>query len=123
MKCIDPGHGYTVANYDGYPGNVQYITFMKRQGTGYPGNTSSYSGTNCQELVRVLIDRVIYLDNQIHCYHNTVILFLLRCTIWLLESRAARRHHRKISTSLLSIEKEVTCTTCGHIQCPIGTHS
>lgn len=124
MRVIDPGHKYLVDCYDHTPeGHMgQAVTFMKREGAEYPGNVGAYPGTNCQELLRVLIDRVKYLNNQQPCLSNKYILSDLREALRAFEDRAAIRHDIwnevgiRISTAD-SIETLPTCTTCGHIYC------
>ena len=62
MKVIDPGHKYELAHLDGNGHEV--LTFVKREGDGYPGNIDHHAGTNLQEVFRAALDRVKYLDNQ-----------------------------------------------------------
>lgn len=119
MRVLDLGHCYEVAGYDG--GCSQKITFMKREGEGYPFNIGSYGGTNCQELIRVLMDRVEYLDKQIPCAENRAILGCLRSALVLFEARAANRHGRDLVGPLDQIEQIPPCRECGHIQC--GGHN
>lgn len=117
MRRHDPGHYYAVDCYDG--GGEQHIHFMKRVGEGYPGNEgASHGGTNCQELLRVLIDRVLYLDGQAPCIENVSILTSLRIALAEFERRAARRHGlpSQIGHPDL-IEQYPTCRQCGHIVC------
>jgi hypothetical protein len=91
MECLDSGHLYRVEGYDG--GEPQTIRFLKRVGEGYPGNEApAYGGTNCQDVIRVLIDRVKYLDSQIPCDENKLIIKSLANAFWQFEKRAAERH-------------------------------
>lgn len=115
MQVVDKGHCYLVDSYDGGP--QQQVRFMKRLGDKYPGNLDAYWGTNCQELLRVLIDRVKYLDGQAHCFHNWLCIRLLRTTLYLFEHRAAKRHNRKLHLGRWTIESHPACKICGHIQC------
>lgn len=124
MKVLDPGHKYLLASYDGV--EYQELTFVKREGMGYPGNVGHYAGTNIQEVLRVLIDRVNYLNTQIYSVHNEIVLGFLRGAIYELEERAARRHNRTLtfdpySDPVENIETLPTCPTCGHIECK-GEH-
>lgn len=114
MEIIDAGHVYKPEIYDGY--NTETVVFMKREGVDYPGNIGHYAGTNCQELLRILIDRIKYLQNQIPCWQNSLSVKLLRIVIWLFEIRAAWIHNKK-SFVLAEIELEPTCKICGHIFC------
>jgi hypothetical protein len=124
MKVLDPGHYYQVDVYDNdaayAPYVEQVISFMKREGDGYPGNVGHHAGTNCQELIRVLIDRVYYLDNQIPHENNLAIIRHLQASLWLFEDRATERHKLpkySLDDPRPGIELEPTCTTCGHIVC------
>lgn len=120
MKIIDEGHAFILNQYDGETYRP-YIIFMKRFGANYPFNTGSHPGTNCQEVLRALISRINYLQKQIWCYQNWILIKLLRICIWLFEYRAARRHKRRIPFYIKNIELLWTCPTCGHIYCE-GKH-
>lgn len=118
MKVIDPGHKYALHTYDGGPAALdQELVFMKRQGKTYPGNVGNGPGTNCQELIRVLIDRVQYLDRQIQCEENKLIIVHLRAALLAFESRAAERHDRELGDLPAEIETIAACNKCGHIRC------
>lgn len=115
MKVLDQGHHYELDSFDG--GKPQYIRFMKRIGEKYPHNIGpAYPGTNCQDVLRALIDRVEYLDWQIPHLQNEVILGALRDALTAFEVRAAERHGRELFLSTI-IEHEPTCRRCGHISC------
>lgn len=123
MRVIDPGHKYELTEYDG--GTTQTITFMKREGDGYPGNVGHYPGTNLQEVIRALIDRVQYLNTQIPHDENRVLVGKLRDCLLHLEWRAAGNHEYQLEPLQLwdhwdddiPIETLRTCVTCGHIRC------
>ena len=118
MKVIDQGHKYEVDVYDGEPGQTEIRTYMKRKGPKYPGNKSQYPGTNCQEDLRVLIDRVEYLQKQDQCPHNLAIIEYLRRALWLFEDRAARRHNiDQFDFRPDDIQYAEACKTCGHVVC------
>lgn len=117
MKIIDAGHKYQVDSLDG--GEPQTIQFVKRIGDGFPFNGGDpVSGTNCQEVLRVLIDRTEYLGKQIPCAETEAALALMRTALLLFESRAARRHGRTLSLrDLHEAVRLQPCQKCGHIQC------
>jgi len=121
MKVIDPGHEYELNQLDVDPkaGIVlsNRLIFVKREGPKYPGNIGAHEGTNIQEVCRALIDRLKYLDNQIHDDRNITSIIKLRHVIWLLEDRAAERHGRGFDISYYNIETFPTCPNCGHIGC------
>jgi len=124
MKVHDPGHSYLVNKLAGTKESattevgVDLISFVKREGEGYPGNVGHHDGTNCQELIRVLIDRLQYLDNQIMDPANIHAIECLRTALLDLEMRAARRHGLRLPRSISrEIELLPTCLHCGHIVC------
>lgn len=106
MKVIDVGHEYDLDSYDG--GEPMRLTFVK---------------TNCQEVIRALINRVQYLQKQEECGENRIIIELLRRSLYQFEVRAAEQHGRLESLVNLpfGIENEPTCLTCGHVRCA-GDH-
>lgn len=117
MIVIDPGHSYLVDSLDG--GNPQPIDFVKREGQSYPGNIGHHPGTNCQELLRVLINRYQYLNKQIYSPHNISCIDYARRELWHLEYRASERHGRVLDVdTLVEIEDEPYCPKCGHIHRP-----
>jgi hypothetical protein len=119
LRIIDPGHKFGLRNLDG--DGEEILTFVKRDGEGYPGNVGHYEGTNIQEVIRALIARVQYLDLQVPCSENKVIVSRLRDCIRLLEIRAAKRHKRTYPDALLhsrgAVEAMATCNLCGHVAC------
>lgn len=125
MKVIDPGHHYHLIALDGSPGGFETLQFVKREGKDYPGNEGSMPGTTTQEVLRALIDRMEYVNDQIPCPENFNVLRKLRESIYQLELRAAKRHGRTlyISDSELSkIEMLPTCVKCNHIGCEGECH-
>jgi hypothetical protein len=115
MKIFDAVHTYALDGYDGAA--RQLLIFMKREGPGYPFNVGSYGGTNCQEVMRALIDRILYLDRQVACAENQIALAGIRSALYAFEIRAARRHGRELQSTVPNIETAETCGTCGHIDC------
>jgi hypothetical protein len=116
MDVVDAGHDYYLTSYDGsWP---QRLTFVKREGEGYPFNVGHHPGTNCQEVLRALIDRVQYLQRQIPSAANESVLKHLRLALRDFELRAAFRHGRPLPAfDLNEIELQPTCDACGHIGC------
>lgn len=121
MNVVDPGHAYLLNVLDG--DKAQPLVFVKRQGPAYPGNENSYPGTNLQEVLRACIDRVKYVDSQLPCDENKLVLGHLRHCIRLLEVRAAMRHGRDVdmfdyrNRTMSTVETMPTCPECGHIGC------
>jgi hypothetical protein len=121
VKVLDPGHRYELAIFDGDESFARVLQFVKREGEGYPGNVGHHEGTNIQEVLRALIDRLLYLDNQVPDHRNRDIVRRLRDSIWDLEKRAAERHGRDLQFRDIEhepdIENEPVCRKCGHIGC------
>lgn len=121
MQVADAGHYYLLHELDVHPdafGCVQSLTFVKREGEGYPGNVGSHPGTTVQEVLRACINRVKYCEHQIPAPENKETILCLRSAILFLEIRAAKRHGRELKMRAgWDIENDPTCPTCGHVQC------
>ena len=124
MKVIDAGHLYELQMYSpvgeaSKPFTKDYITYFKKIGENFPGNAGkAYSGVNCQEVLRVLIDRCKYLNNQKPCSETMEIISLLREALYQFEFRAARVKGALLPP-IINIEDVLPCDKCGHIY----THS
>jgi hypothetical protein len=122
MRVLDPGHQYELSVISSHleperaarDGTLipETLTFVKRVGDHYPGNKQpQYSGTTTQEVIRALIDRTKYVDNQIPSNHNVVVIDGLRSALYSLELRAAAERGDRPYFDL------ETCATCGHVLC------
>ena len=121
MRVMDPGHDYELDVLDG-DFTIQ-LTFVKRVGEGYPGNLTDYPGTNMQEVLRALIDRCKYVENQIPDERTRAAMWHLRRAMVQLEVRAAERHGREWDIgNNLDIERYRPCEKCGHIGCDGTCH-
>ncbi len=123
METIDPGHQYLLTYFDGPP-EVQggVLTFVKRNDPPdkYPGNTTAYPGTQIQEVLRALVSRVQYVNNQVPCEQTSKVEDYLLRSIWLLEERHCERHGRPGTMDAVDVGTVDTvpfCQTCGHIMC------
>ena len=83
MKVTVPGHMYLLEHLDGT--KTQQIHFVDR------GHGRDQEGTTNQEVLRVLIDRVKFLDEELPWQGNEQILFHLRSALVLHESRHLER--------------------------------
>lgn len=122
MRVIDAGHAYELRHLDGDGASV--LSFVKREGPGYPRNVGAHEGTTLQEVLRALIDRVQYLDGQIKDARNEEVIEHLRRAILSLEIRAAERHGRSLNLDRADfmrlpagIETLPVCPKCLHIGC------
>lgn len=112
MKVLDEGHRFQLDCFDGDLPVI--LTFVKREGEMFPGNVGSYSGTIMQEVIRALISRTKYVNNQIPHPVNDQVIDKLREVIWLLESRAFERHDKEFDLTPKSIE-ELSTNKHGHL--------
>lgn len=112
MKVVEPGHVYLV---DNVVKGQQEIQFVQRRGWDAEllPEEDQVDGIQSQELLRVLIDRTLYLHAEQPWQENVKIVHYLRDALKLYESRAARRHIEKLSMP----ERAPTCTQCGHLLC------
>lgn len=118
MRVLDPGHDYVLLSLDGDA--PQRLTFVKREGPGFPGNVGSHPGTTMQEVLRALIERAEYVNNQVPCAETEAAGELMKSALLVLELRAARRHER-VAPELETLDEAISgpfCQKCGHIGCP-----
>lgn len=122
MKILDPGHSYLAEGVGGC--EPTRITFVKNRGDKYPGNTGEpHSGLLCQELMRIVIDRTVYLNGQGSCAETEYALANLRSALAWFEFRAARCREEHIHLPHSdSLELEPICKVCGHNCCGRADH-
>lgn len=117
---IDPGHIYKLLTLDG--DLEQTLTFVKRcdldHPERFPGNFNAHPGTTLQSVIRCLIERVDYLQNQIPDRNNEAVRVKLLDCLWLLEERAARRHQYAFDFHPSEMASVPMCPHCGHVVCP-----
>lgn len=124
MRIIEPGHVYALENVDGEGDSEQHIQFVRRRDDRGEllHEDSRQPGILTQELLRVAIDRTLYLYAEAPCDEDTEIIEHLRAAFTLFESRAARRTIEK----LVKPEEADVCAICQHILCghykPVLTH-
>lgn len=96
VKIIDDGHRYEVENLEG--GEPQVLQFIKKV-LKEPDSTelvTEVNGTTNEEVLSVLIDRMVYLQNLLPCAENTQISALLDQAMALIKKRAADRDARGV---------------------------
>lgn len=119
MKTIDPGHKYELLNLDGI--GTQTLTFVKRfdplDRSKYPGNSDAHEGTTIQSVIRALLERFRFLQNQIPCPENEMCISNLKECLWMLENRASQRHGISFKLTAEECETLPMCGVCGHVIC------
>lgn len=120
MRVVDPGHIYMLRELDR---NTEVpLVFVKREGPGYPGNKGHHPGVTLQEVLRALVHRAEYVNNQIFCEETTSAIEHLKEAIWELEARAASRHGRQFNYTADEVVVAGTCIKCGHVGCQGACH-
>lgn len=84
MRCIEDGHIYTLEDVGNDVG--QKLTFMKKE-----NGHVVHDGTTNEEVLRMLIERIKYLDQKLQCRENFVAITKLREALWWLEERTQLR--------------------------------
>jgi len=114
MIVLDDDHTqYETACYDGVaaPQLIQFTLWGK-------GGVVLDAGTTCEELLRVLIDRVKHLNDKQASEIHTRTLGFLRMALMGLELRAAEKNGiRLVTLDFNNIESITVCPVCGHIAC------
>lgn len=114
---MSDGHVYRIPYIDGE--GVQEIRFVRRRDAhGEPlPEEEREPGILSQGLLRVLIDRTLYLYAEVPSDEDTAIIEHLREALRLYESRAARRSIEKLTKP----EEATACERCGHVLCRCST--
>lgn len=109
MKVLDPGHRYEL---DDLKTDTKTILQFSKDPRLHDGD--GYPGPSCQEVLRVIIDRVQTLNNEKHWPGNKEIIFHARMMIAGFEARAIIRRVEKgeLPIELLPLAPD------GHIQLP-----
>lgn len=87
MKELITGHKYELSHLDG--DKTQILQFVNRN------FGQECEGTNNQEVLRALIERLKFLNFQMHCDLNKDIMYHLRMALVLHEARALIRKVEK----------------------------
>lgn len=119
MKVLDPGHLFALQALDGKWPTLLRCVKRNQPPEKYPGNRDAYPGTNCQEVIRALISRLKYLDQQQPARQNDDAIFHLEMVLLALEDRAHQKHGSEVIADL-SIDEVLAatpCPTCGHVLC------
>lgn len=105
MKIVRAGHEYLLNRLDGE--NHELLNFVNRD------HGCDKTGTTNQEVLRVLIDRVKFLDSEVPWVGNATILQHLRMALVLHESRHLERAAEK---GKILPEEIVTSIDDGHFK-------
>lgn len=106
MEVVEAGHVFRLKNLDDGRGEdtFEVLTFVNRE-------DEPHAGTTNQEVLRALISRIIYLNDQMPHILNGTILYYLRMALVLHEMRALER---KVETGKLEPELVAVNDDDGH---------
>ena len=99
MKVIVEGHTYKLAHHgasgvDGLPcEHLQFINKVKQEDGAL---VTVADGTTNEEVLRVLIDRMKYLQARMSCRENAIVITKLEESLMWLEKRTADRNARGV---------------------------
>lgn len=100
MKVLTPGHNYELANFEAdLPELNQRIQFIEKtqDPNGPTGQLLTVNdGTTNEEVLRVLIDRMQFLQAKFPCRENAIVITKLEESLMWLEKRTADRKSRGV---------------------------
>ncbi len=98
MKIIIPGHRYSLENFDDKSGVGQSLQFIQKSPVTEGGTElkTINDGTTNEELLRVLIDRMQFLQSKFPCRENAIVVTKLEESLMWLEKRTADRQSRGV---------------------------
>jgi hypothetical protein len=100
MKVITTGHKYELASFEGGP--AQTLQFIEKIPTPPPVKVEGphmitlNDGTTNEEVLKVLIDRLQYLNGKFPCRENAIVITKLEESLMWLNKRTADRLARNV---------------------------
>lgn len=113
MKIIFPGHIYDLDNIDGNGTQRLHFVYRRNDAGELLPIEAHREGIQTQELLRVAIDRTLYLNAEQAWHENVDIVNHLRDALRLYDLRAAHSSLNKLGMPELASH----CLICGHIFC------
>ena len=102
MKVVTEGHSYLLDNFEGSaPQILMFIHKYPVEGTVAELRTFN-DGTTNEEVLRVLIDRMNYLQGKFPCRENAIVITKLEESLMWLEKRTADRKARNVEGKQLA---------------------
>src|SRR5262245_41240179 len=97
MKILTEGHSYQLDNFE-KEGKSKTINFIHKvpDKEGYTELKTLNNGTTNEEVLRVLINRMEYLQNKFPCRENAIVIDNLKSSLDWLERRTANRMARGV---------------------------
>lgn len=94
MKIITPGHKYELESFEGGP--PQALQFIEKAGSQSGELKTVHDGTTNEEVLRVLIDRLNFLQNRFPCRENAIATTHIETALLWLEQRTKNRKERGV---------------------------
>ena len=96
MKVLREGHKYNLQNFESTNGH-QSIQFIEKEAIeGSSLMETIHDGTTNEEVLRMLIDRMNYLQGKFPCRENAIVITKLEESLMWLEKRTADRVKRDV---------------------------
>lgn len=98
MKIITPGHTYELSNFEKKDQQGQILQFIHKEPSSSDSNelTTVSDGTTNEELIEVLIDRMMFLQNKFPCRENAIVITKLEESLMWLNKRTQDRIKRNV---------------------------
>lgn len=98
MNVITTGHKYELANFENAGAPGQTLQFIEKVPVeeGSKELRTVNDGTTNEELLRVLIDRLQYLNGKFPCRENSIVITKLEESLMWLNKRTADRLARNV---------------------------
>src|SRR6218665_678040 len=102
MDIITEGHKYKLTNFEN-PNEGQIIQFIEKTPGREPGSLYLVNdGTTNEELLKVLIDRLTYLNGKFPSRENSIVITKLEESLMWLNKRTADRKARNVEGKALA---------------------
>ena len=103
MVILAQGHKYGLENFEmdaKNTGGFQQLQFIEKGSPDPDGKLNLITaGTTNEEVLRVLIDRFQYLNNQIPCRENAIVITKLEeCLMWVGKRTQDRKNRGVLQT-------------------------
>lgn len=98
MKVIVPGHAYSLENFEYPHRSRQTLQFIHKEPSNLRSGelTTIEDGTTNEDVLKVLIDRMQYLNSKFPCRENSIVITKLEEALMWLDKRTADRKSRGV---------------------------
>lgn len=94
FESFDPGHSYWLENLEG--DGRQSLHFIKKEPRENGTLRLENDGTTNERVIKVLIDRMSYLNAQVPCLENEQVIRCLQDAVTILDQRMSDRKERGV---------------------------